>query len=106
MKVRYLRRTTKEIDAATNFYESRDGSVALDFVEAVDGAIRLVLEHPNVGRSVCGNIRRVGVVGFPYLLYYRAERDEISFLSLFHTSRRAERWQANRNLSLNNPPAF
>jgi plasmid stabilization system protein ParE len=56
---------------------------------AIKSSIELLESFPEIGRVVddVGH-RRLPVVRFPYVIYYRIEGNEILILHIRHTSRR------------------
>jgi toxin ParE1/3/4 len=67
----------------------RSPSGAADVLAAIKSSIEVLEAFPEIGRVVddAGH-RRLPVVRFPYVIFYRSEGNEVLILHIRHTSRR------------------
>ena len=75
------------------WYE-RQASVdrALDFLDRAEATIREVADHPFRSAERDGGIRRRGVPGYPYGVFYRVIGDLVTVQAVRHGSRRPIDW--------------
>ncbi|HYV40114.1 MAG TPA: type II toxin-antitoxin system RelE/ParE family toxin [Gemmataceae bacterium] len=83
-----------EFDEAALRYEAQRRGLGTDFVARVQQVLDEVGKQPNRYPIVLGNVREAPVARFPFCIYYRAKRDRIVILSVFHCSRDPAVWQA------------
>ena len=83
-----------EYQKATLYYAERDSSLALRFVEAIEDAIRRVLESPQRWRVLDEDVRRCLAHVFPYGILYTIEPDFILIVAVMHGSREPGYWKA------------
>lgn len=97
MKHRWHPLASAEFDEAVDYYLANAGApVSRNFVTAVGAAVRLMLEHPQIGVRADTKARRLAVHGFPYDLVYRAEVGMLIILALSNHSRRPGYWAGRR----------
>ena len=82
-----------ELVEAARFYEQRIPMLGVEFLNAVDRAIRIVQESPGQWRVVESDVRRYLMPRFPYAIYYRVLADEIRVLAFKHHSRHPDYWR-------------
>jgi plasmid stabilization system protein ParE len=92
-----------ELEDAALWYESRREGLGLQFLDAVEDALRLISEWPHSGTSVPGvrsdlPVRRVRVRRFPYHIVYLEAGAEMRILAVAHDRRSPGTW---RNRSVN-----
>jgi toxin ParE1/3/4 len=83
-----------EFAAAASFYEARTEGLGASFIDAVEHAISLVRQYPEMGSPLEGSRRRMLVSGFPYGVVYRHDADVIVILALAHLRQRPAYWRA------------
>jgi plasmid stabilization system protein ParE len=83
-----------EFVSAARFYEDQAENLGLDFVAAVQGTYRRILEYPESGRPFGHRLRRVLVPRFPYGLLYRVEPQRIFIVAVAHIHRRPGYWRS------------
>jgi toxin ParE1/3/4 len=82
-----------EYQAATLYYAARDPALARRFVEAVEDAIRRILEAPAAWRVLDDDVRRCLTRVFPYGVLYTIEPDFILIVAVMHSSREPGYWK-------------
>jgi toxin ParE1/3/4 len=94
MKLVVLPAARQEIDDAVSYltHNARPGS-ATHFIDAIELAVRQIVEFPNASPKVWRTYRRCLLRSFPYQLIYRLEADEIVIYAVAHQSRRPGYWR-------------
>jgi toxin ParE1/3/4 len=82
-----------EYREATLYYADRDPALALRFVEAVEDAIRRIVEAPERWRVLEEDVRRCLTRVFPYGVLYTIEREFILVVAVMHCSREPGYWK-------------
>ena len=85
-----------ELEEAAHYYESRSTGLGSRFVDSVEGCAASIIEFPNSGRVMRGQIRRRLVRGFPYAIVYKTHGDRIRVLAIMHMKRRPTYWAGRR----------
>lgn len=88
----FHRAATAEFIKASAWYESRRVDLAVQFIAEIDRCVSLASEHPLLFAVVRGDIRRIVAHHFPYSVYFRAEKQRIVVLAVFHGSRDPAIW--------------
>jgi plasmid stabilization system protein ParE len=83
----------EEYREATLYYAERDPSLTLRFVEAVEDAIRRILESPERWRALDEDVRRCLTHVFPYGVLYTIEPEFILIVAVMHCSREPDYWK-------------
>ncbi|NJD68064.1 MAG: plasmid stabilization protein [Candidatus Methylomirabilota bacterium] len=83
----------EEYRKATLHYAERDPSLATRFVEAVEDAIRRILESPERWRVLDEDVRRCLTHVFPYGILYVIEPEFILIVAVMHCSREPSLWK-------------
>lgn len=82
-----------ELIQAIQFYEERVPRLGVEFLEATDRAISLIVEAPDRWRIVEADVRRYLMPRFPYAIYYRVLADQLRILAFKHHRRHPEYWR-------------
>ncbi len=85
MKVEWLRRASRELDAQLDFLEERNPTAALNAIIAVEIALQTLRDHPLIGRI--GRVpptREYAITGMPFVMVYRVEPDRTLILRFLH----------------------
>mgnify|MGYP001035203900 CR=1 FL=1 len=93
MRVAFTPEARNEVLAARDWYEIQVPGLGRDFAEAVDAAIESICGNPQAYRRIDGDCRRILLRRFPYSVMFRAGRDEVLVVAVFHHSRRPRVWQ-------------
>lgn len=82
-----------DYDAAFDWYAQRSPVAALKFDAEVERAMREIARAPERWARGSHGTRRFLLRGFPFLLIYRLQRDNLQVLAVAHTSRRPGYWK-------------
>jgi len=89
--VTYLLRLSPAIEgdvaAAVDFYANIDPDLALRFADELERTLHLIESYPLAGRLLYGDVRRMVLDVFPYLLTYRVDGAHVRVQLLVHTRR-------------------
>jgi toxin ParE1/3/4 len=90
MNVVYAPRALRDLTAIATYLTERNPAGAANVLAAIKSSIDTLSFFPQIGRLVddAGH-RRVPVVRYPYVIFYRIDGDDILVLHIRHTSRRA-----------------
>jgi plasmid stabilization system protein ParE len=92
--VSFNRLAIKDYREAREYYAARSPATVARFIDAVDAAVKRIIQAPDSLSLVSGKYRRVRVERFPHSLvfYERAELD-IRIVAVAHPSRRPGYWR-------------
>ena len=93
MEVRFGPAAQRELDIASDFYESRRSGLGDEFVDEVHRHIILLKQHPKLGRRLFLNRRMLRLNRFPYRLVYAHEEQMIRIIAIAHVSQRPFYWR-------------
>jgi toxin ParE1/3/4 len=89
MNATYAPRAQRDLEAIAEYLGERSPSGAKNVLAAIKSNIELLEAFPEIGRIVDdGGHRRLAVVRFPNVVYYRIAKSEILILHIRHTSQR------------------
>jgi toxin ParE1/3/4 len=94
MRVRWLRKALRNLDAEASYIATDDPAAARLVVARVLAAVATLADQPGLGRPgrVPGT-RELVVPKTRYIVPYRVRRETVEILRVFHASRRLpERW--------------
>jgi toxin ParE1/3/4 len=94
MRVEWLDKALRNLDAEAEYIAADDPEAASVVVERVLSAVAMLAEQPNLGRpGRLPNTRELVVLQARYIVPYRVRGDAVQILRVFHTSRRSpKRW--------------
>jgi toxin ParE1/3/4 len=89
MNVVYAPRALRDLERIASYHVERNPAGAINVLGAIKSSIDTLSFFPQIGRLVdnAGH-RRVPVLRYPYLIFYRVAGDELLILHIRHTSRR------------------
>jgi toxin ParE1/3/4 len=89
MNVVYAPRALRDLESIGAYLVERNPSGTVNVLGAIKSSIDTLSFFPQIGRLVdnAGH-RRVPVLRYPYLIFYRVVGEEILILHIRHTSRR------------------
>ena len=85
-----------EFEEAALFYESRVTGLGKSFAAEIERTVSLIREFPDAGAAFEGNLRRVRVDRFPYLIVYRRDAEALVIVAVSHQRRRPGYWRQRR----------
>ncbi|MEM1057890.1 MAG: type II toxin-antitoxin system RelE/ParE family toxin [Verrucomicrobiota bacterium] len=93
MKVKLTEEAQHEVEAAYDFYRSREPEVAERFVRCIERSITGIQQQPTTYRLIDGEHRRCLVKLYPYAIIYRVRSESIEIIAIAHLSRRPGYWR-------------
>ena len=103
MKIHVMNRTLRyhplfDSDAlnATEWYDSRQADLGMDFLARVRKAIDHLISDPERRTPADYGVRYWPVERFPYVVFYDLTESEILVLGVMHTSQDSHKWLAGR----------
>jgi toxin ParE1/3/4 len=94
MRVRYTRRAQRDLNAILAYIDAQSPSGARNVKLALQKAIELIGDHPEIGRlSGIQETRVVPVGRYPYLVYWQILDGEVWLVHIRHAARRPWRGQ-------------
>ena len=89
MKVRYTRRSLRQMTEILDYIEARSPSGADSVKRRLQSVIDLLADHPTSGRTTNkGDLRRFVVNPYPYVIFYRADVTGIVIHGVRYAARR------------------
>lgn len=91
-------RAQRDVEEAVEHYLAEASAAALDFVDALEAAFRLVGEHPGAGSPRHAReldlpgLRSRLVTGFPYIVCYVEREADVDVWRVLHTARDIAAW--------------
>ena len=93
-KVAFHPAAAEEFLAAVEYYRAALPELGGRFAQAVQHATDVAATHPEAGSPRgTSEIRRLGVVGFPYDLVYWQRHEVVEVIALAHHRRRPNYWR-------------
>jgi len=89
MRIIWQDKAESDLDRIAEHIMEDDPAAALRIVSTIREAVRVLIEHPYIGRA--GRVegtRELVIAGFPYILPYQIAGQEIRILAVMHTSRK------------------
>lgn len=80
-----------DVTEVAEYYADIDPALATRFADDLERTLQLIESYPLAGRALFGDVRRMVLDAFPYLLTYRVDDDHVRVQLLVHT-RRDPRW--------------
>ena len=85
-----------ELEAASDFYESRMAGLGKYFAAEVQRTVTLIRQFPDTGLTVGPSRHRVLVARFPYAVIYQRGLVSIVILAISHQRRRPGYWRRRK----------
>jgi len=95
MKLPNLQLTSEaelDIDDAYNWYEDQQYGLGERFLDHVENAFQQIAQNSLTFRYWHRPFRGYAMPTFPYVILYRATKDEVQVVSVFHNSRDPKPW--------------
>ena len=93
MRLIYPPDAEAELIDAAQFYEGRVSGLGVEFLDAVESAVVVILHAPERSRVVEADIRRYMMPRFPYAVYYRIQTDDLRVLAIKHHRQHPDYWR-------------
>lgn len=97
-RIRFEDEADLEYRQAGRWYEGRRIGLGLEFFDAVDDAIRRIIDWPESGSAVPRvpaelSVRRIAVKRFPYHVVYLPTKTDVRILAIAHDRRKPGYWK-------------
>ncbi len=93
MRLIYHPDAEAELMEAAQFYERRVSTLGVQFLDATDHAMAIILDAPDRWSILEENVRHYLMPRFPFVIYYRVLSDHIRILAFKHQSRHPNYWR-------------
>jgi hypothetical protein len=93
-KIEFIAVAREEFLAEVAYYNATQIGLGVKFSIAVERAVMLAAEFPDVGSASGSGTRRVIVKGFPFSVIYKSFADHLVVFAVAHQSRRPRYWGA------------
>jgi len=90
--ISFHRLAHREVSEAGEFYQLESPGLGLAFLDEVEVSTQAILQYPEAGQLIVGNIRRRLLRRFPYALLYSIKSDHIRILAVMNLKRRPMYW--------------
>jgi toxin ParE1/3/4 len=89
MRLIWARPSLNDLESINDYIASDSPAAALDQLDAIETQVRLLVDHPRLGRMgrVQGT-RELVVARTPYVVVYRVVGEAIEILRVMHAARR------------------
>ena len=87
-KLTLQREAILDMHEAFKWYEEQKKGLGYSFIEEVENCFEKIRKNPTFYGLLNKWVRRIKVNGFPYLVIYETDRDQIFVNSVWHTNRR------------------
>jgi toxin ParE1/3/4 len=91
-RIIFLAPAEEEMLEAAAYYESQAEGLGHNFLAEVHQTADRIVENPQLGQIVRGDIRRRLLRRFPFGLLYRIDPEEIVIIAVMHLRRRPGYW--------------
>lgn len=91
-KIRFVKEALYDIEVIVLWYEEQRIGLSYDFELCLEAGIDTVLRNPSAFQKRYKNIKVRFISRFPYGIHYRIEKNEITVIGVFHTSRSPKNW--------------
>jgi len=93
VKLEFLNDSLAELEAAVDYYESKEPGLGNRFKDEVREICQTILKHPILWRERDGGFRRVNYPIFPFYIAYFIRKDTILIAAVAHESRHPDYWK-------------
>ena len=92
MQIEFHPEAADEVVAARVWYDERDENIGDDFANAIEAALKQIVEQPEAWSSFLAGTRRYLLRRFPYSVIYRRHLTTIEIVAVAHDHRRPGYW--------------
>lgn len=97
MKVSLSNEAQADFEEATDWYLGELAfAAAEDFASAIEQALTLMRQFPEMGVPGAAKTRALALTKFPYSLIYRVNANDVRVIAIAHHSRRPGYWAVRR----------
>lgn len=88
MRVRYTETALAEVEQIFAYIREHNAAAAARVVAAIETTVERLREHPrSAHESDEADVRMTPVGRYPYLIFYRLDRDELQIVRVLHGAR-------------------
>ncbi|MDQ0474161.1 type II toxin-antitoxin system RelE/ParE family toxin [Labrys wisconsinensis] len=89
MRLRYTTPAARDLDQLLDYLYQRSEQGARSVRASIEATLSVLVQYPLAGRLTNRPIiRRIAVSSYPYVIFYRASKDEIIIHAVRHAARR------------------
>ncbi|MFN8712004.1 MAG: type II toxin-antitoxin system RelE/ParE family toxin [Bacteroidota bacterium] len=85
--IRESDRFRDQIKAIVNYYNSQRDGLGNVFFEDVNHLVQVLKTYPGIGVPAKYNRRKIFTARFPFIIYYKLDRDTVLLLAIYHSVR-------------------
>jgi plasmid stabilization system protein ParE len=93
MKVRRIPPVDDEVIEAFRYYKAIEPKLAERLTDELEACVRRIVHFPLGWKLIAPNLRQCIVKGFPYVVSYTVQGDEITVIAFANTHRRPAYWR-------------
>ena len=91
--LKILTEASIDIKEITTWYKNISSTLASRFVSQLYDGFAKIIENPNVWFNLTKTIKRYRLPGFPYLILFFKEEDNIVVFAVIHEKRNPKNWR-------------
>lgn len=85
--IRESERFRDQIKTIINYYNLQREGLGNVFFEDVNHLVQVLKTYPGIGVTAKHNRRKIFTGRFPFIIYYKLERDTVLLLAIYHSVR-------------------
>ncbi|MBD0726343.1 hypothetical protein B6A10_14280 [Flavobacterium sp. L1I52] len=97
-KIHFAKEALFDIEDIVLWYEEQRIGLSYDFELCLEAGIDTILRSPEAYQKRYKNIKVRYISRFPYGIHYRFQKNEITVVGIFHTSRSPKNWSKRLGL--------
>lgn len=97
-KIHFTKEALFDIEDIVLWYEEQRIGLSYDFELCLEAGIDTILRSPEAYQKRYKNIKVRYISRFPYGIHYRFQKNEITVVGIFHTSRSPKNWSKRLGL--------
>jgi len=91
MKLIWMKRSRNDLLSIFDYIFENNPEAARQTLVAIQNSVSALEDFPNMGRETgIGNTRDLVIPHLPYIVVYKANKDRVIILRVFHTSRKRD----------------
>lgn len=92
-EIRLREEAEKDLYEAASWYENRNNSLGMDFLDAVSSTFAKISTNPNQFPAVLRGTHRALLAKFPYGVFFIVRGSVVDVVAVFHASRNPSVWR-------------
>lgn len=82
-----------DVERNASWYDEQRLGLGESFIDSVLGSFGGLMRDPERYRKVHGDVRRYLVKGFPYVVYYVVNGEDVKIFAVMHSRRDSRHWR-------------